>query len=120
MRMARLRRLAQRQAQIQQPPPARGGSLTSSGPLQAGLRASSARASASSRLGRAPVLLSAVLQQQPQLYDRQRLSAVERFIDVLDELPSRYRDAQVRYAPGGRAWLLLGAWGCRTAAGGCG
>ncbi|KAG2451177.1 hypothetical protein HYH02_003784 [Chlamydomonas schloesseri] len=107
MRMARLKRLAQRQAQLQQPPPARGGGFSRSTTTtttvatalqpSGGMRASGARASASGRLGRSPVLLSAVVQQQPQLYDRQRLSAVERFIDVVDELPARYRDAQVLY-----------------------
>ncbi|GFR53194.1 hypothetical protein Agub_g15943, partial [Astrephomene gubernaculifera] len=82
MRMARLQRLAQRQQQVRQPQP---------GPPS---MPAAAAGGSSRRSGR---LLSAVLQQAPHLYDRQRLSAVERFIERVDALPARFTDAQVVY-----------------------
>ncbi|EFJ41501.1 hypothetical protein VOLCADRAFT_98490 [Volvox carteri f. nagariensis] len=74
MRSSRLKQLAQRQQQTQLPQP-------TSAPAR--------------RTSRQQVRLSAVLQQAPHLYDRQRLSAVERFIDRIDALPARYTEAQV-------------------------
>lgn len=71
--------------------------------------------------GRPQVALSSVLQSAPHLYDRQRLSAVERFVTVIDRLPARYMDAQVRPHNGFRDvphgwWLVhlpdLGARSC--------
>ncbi|GLC68628.1 hypothetical protein PLESTF_000716600 [Pleodorina starrii] len=77
MRAARLKQLAQRQQLVQQPPPA----LSSAAARRAGSRHHN--------------LLSTVLQQAPYLYDRQRLSAVERFIERVDTVPARFAEAQV-------------------------
>ncbi len=40
--------------------------------------------------------LSTVLRQHPQLFDRQKISVVEKFITHVDLLPTRYHQAQVR------------------------
>lgn len=55
------------------------------------------RAAASSATRPRPSLpLSALLSKAPQLFDRSKISAVEKFITVIDELPVRYQEAQVR------------------------
>ncbi len=43
-----------------------------------------------------PISLSAVLRSQPQLFDRTKVSAVERYVTRIDILPERYHTAQVR------------------------
>lgn len=40
--------------------------------------------------------LSQILKQHPHLYDRQRLAVVEKYIGVVDAVPRRYQDTQVR------------------------
>lgn len=43
------------------------------------------------------VLLSTILKQCPQLFDRQKLSAAGQFVTRLDELPGRYQEAETVY-----------------------
>ncbi|GLI67412.1 hypothetical protein VaNZ11_011607 [Volvox africanus] len=78
MRSAKLKQLAQRQQQQL---------VQSSQPVSA--------PATGGRTGKQQVRLSAVLQLAPHLYDRHRLSAVEKFIDKIDILPARYAEAQV-------------------------
>ncbi|GIL82713.1 hypothetical protein Vretifemale_11546, partial [Volvox reticuliferus] len=84
MRSAKLKQLAQRQQQQQQQ---QQQLVQSSQPVSA--------PATGRRTGRQQVRLSAVLQHAPHLYDRYRLSAVEKFIDKIDILPARYAEAQV-------------------------
>ncbi|KAG1666911.1 hypothetical protein FOA52_005971 [Chlamydomonas sp. UWO 241] len=44
-----------------------------------------------------PVTLTSVLKAAPQLFGRDKVSVVERFVTVLDVLPQRYQQAQVVY-----------------------
>ena len=53
------------------------------------------------RGGRPQLSLAAAIQAAPHLYDRQRLSAVERFITRVDAVPARYTDAKVSWAKQG-------------------
>ncbi len=46
---------------------------------------------------RRPVPLSAILKQIPQNFERQKVSAVERFVTFIDLLPDRYHEAQAVY-----------------------
>ena len=41
------------------------------------------------------VLLSSILKQAPQSFDRNKIAAVERFITDLDPLPARFQEAKV-------------------------
>ncbi|GIL55169.1 hypothetical protein Vafri_10769 [Volvox africanus] len=79
MRSAKLKQLAQRQQQQQLVQSSQPGSTPAAG----------------GKTGKQQVRLSAVLQLAPHLYDRHRLSAVEKFIDKVDILPARYAEAQV-------------------------
>jgi hypothetical protein len=43
-----------------------------------------------------PTTLSAVWRQQPGLFDRAKISVVERFVSTIDQLPEAYSHIQVR------------------------
>ncbi|GAX74176.1 hypothetical protein CEUSTIGMA_g1625.t1 [Chlamydomonas eustigma] len=67
--------------------------------LLAQQRANSAKMKTANRPSSGPLMvkLSDVLKRYPQLFDRNKISAVERFISQVDILPSRYHDAEVVY-----------------------